>query len=212
MSCRRDAPPCRRSMANNLLARSAIAAYPRCSGKTGTWRNAARSSTSHPAKSCPVSFRETRMMATSWSTDGTSSFLLMKLKAFPAEPVKSSITCRSVLPLCLTVNLGMGIHAGVPKKDVTSSSVRKGPTHTCGFAAALDLLNDSLPQRPGPERQVLSHRRKGGLVGRRVDTSGHFFIVSNHKVFLRCCSSLEFGRERFGACQKSLYSFVFFLS
>ena len=27
----------------------------------------------------------------------------------------------------------------------------------------------------------------------RVDASGHFFIVSNHKVFLRRCFSLEFG-------------------
>ena len=38
--------------------------------------------------------------------------------------------------------------------------------------------------------------------GGRVDTSGHFFIVSNH-IFLRCCFSLEFWAV-FGISKKSL--------
>ena len=41
---------------------------------------------------------------------------------------------------------------------------------------------------------VVAPYRVVALVRRgRIDTSGHFFIVSNHKVFSRCCFSLDFG-------------------
>ena len=74
----------------------------------------------------------------------------MKLKAFPAEPVNDPSSVGLVLPLCLTVNLGMGIHARVPEKAVTSTSLRNSPcTHVlahveqCGvpqfFAMVLEV-------------------------------------------------------------------------
>ena len=145
---------------------SAITASPRCSGKTGTWRNAALSSTSHPAKSCPVSFRKTRKMAMSCSTDGTSSFSLMKLEAFPAEPVNDPSSTGLVLSLLSDGEPGHGYPCRCAQEscDFVFSS-KSSCTHFlahvehCGvpqffamflevhcFAAAPDLLNDSLPQ------------------------------------------------------------------
>ena len=73
------------------------------------------------------------------------AFLAHEAEAFPAEPVDDASSFGLVLSLCLTGNLGMGIHAGVPKKAVTSSSLRKGPAHTFLLTSSNVASYNSLP-------------------------------------------------------------------
>ena len=64
-------------------------------------------------------------------------------------------------------------------------------------------LSDHQATLAAQRRSELRHHLLRDVQEGRIGTSGHFFIVSNHKSFLRCCFSLEFGAF-FGMSKKSL--------